>query len=283
MKKILNIIGVCILTAFSFYYTNKMVDLSKSKDPIMIEINNSKDKFVFNTIDAVIKDNYIIPGLSGTVVDVDSSYYKMKELGRYNENLYMFVKEAPKISIKNNYDKFIIGGNKRKKEIALLFKLEKANNIDKLLEILNKSDAIGNFFIDGKVYETNIEELLKLTKNNHYIGNLGYDKEYSVNTIKYTNSIIERVAKYNNHFCYVESDNLEVLKICSSLKMYTVKPNVISSTNAYSDIKDKLENGGIYTFKINNYTMKNLSIIINYIKQKGYEIVNLENLISEEY
>ena len=58
MKKILNIIGVCILTAFSFYYTNKMVDLSKSKDPIMIEINNSKDKLSWRKRSKRGKDIY---------------------------------------------------------------------------------------------------------------------------------------------------------------------------------------------------------------------------------
>ena len=65
--------------------------------------------------------------------------------------------------------------------------------------------------------------------------------------------------------------------------MYTIKSTVISNINGYSDIKDKLQNGGIYTLDINSYTIKNLNTIINYIKQKGYKIVNIENIINEEY
>lgn len=283
MKKILNMIGICLLTAFSFYYTNKMVELSKSKDPIMVEINNSKENFVFNAIDAVISNNYIIPGLNGIKVDVESSYYKMKELGEYNANLYTFISEMPKISIKDNYDKFIINGNKNKKEIVIVFKVNETINIDNLLKILKSNNTIVNFFIDGKVYENNIDELIKIKSYDHFIGNLGYDKEYNKNTIKYTNSIIDRVSKQKNHFCYVETDNLEVLRICSNLRMYTIKSTVISNINGYSDIKDKLQNGGIYTLDINSYTIKNLNTIINYIKQKGYKIVNIENIINEEY
>ena len=129
MKKILNMIGICLLTAFSFYYTNKMVELSKSKDPIMVEINNSKENFVFNAIDAVISNNYIIPGLNGIKVDVESSYYKMIELGEYNANLYTLFLKCQN-SIKDNYDKFIINGNKNKKEIVIVFKVNETINID---------------------------------------------------------------------------------------------------------------------------------------------------------
>ena len=38
MKKILNVLGVTILTLFSFYYTKQVANLSKSKDVIMQDI-----------------------------------------------------------------------------------------------------------------------------------------------------------------------------------------------------------------------------------------------------
>ena len=64
--------------------------------------------------------------------------------------------------------------------------------------------------------------------------------------------------------------------------MYTVKGITISNTTPYLDMKEKLTSGGIYKLDTNNYTMEELGIIIKYIKQKGYNIVSLEELISEE-
>ena len=44
-KPYLTVIGICLLTVFSFYYTNKLIEFSKSKDPIMIEIMKNKDDY----------------------------------------------------------------------------------------------------------------------------------------------------------------------------------------------------------------------------------------------
>lgn len=282
MKKIFNLIGICFLTVFSFYYTNKLVEISKSKDPIMIEILNEKNNYNIEPVNAYIFDNDIIPGMNGNIINVDKSYIRMKELGDYNDNLYIFIKEIPKISIKNIYDKFIINGNKFKKQISLIFKLNDDSDISKLLFILNENNVPGNFFIDGKFYENNIEELQNLSKNN-YLGNLGYNNEYNKNTIKYTNSIINRVVDQENYFCYTETGDLEILKTCSDLKMYTIKSTKIFSNNLYQNIKQNLNNGNFYTIDINKYNINELNPTIKFIKQKGYEIVNLESLISEEY
>ena len=50
-------------------------------------------------------------------VDVNKSYEKMKRLGEYNNNLLVFINDLPDISLKDNYDKYIISGNKDKTSI----------------------------------------------------------------------------------------------------------------------------------------------------------------------
>ena len=107
-KPYLTVIGICLLTVFSFYYTNKLIEFSKSKDPIMIEIMKNKDDYNKLSIDALINNNYITPGSEGLEVDVDKSYTKMKKLGKYNDNLYVYDVVKPTISIKDNYNKFVI-------------------------------------------------------------------------------------------------------------------------------------------------------------------------------
>lgn len=274
MKKIFNIISAVGLTAFSFYYTDKIIDLSKKQDVIMKEILNNKETVEISSIDAILDNDYIVPGLEGISVNVDKSYYKMKELGFFNENLYIFISDYPKISVDDYYDKFIIRGNSNKKEVALIFKLTNANNIEKIIKILNENKIFGNFFIDGNVDESILN---KIVSYNHFIGNLGTD----LDTIKYNNTLIKKIIKYDNNYCYVEDDNYNILNICKDLKMKTIKSIKVSNTNPYIFIKTNLISGGIYTLDTNSYTLNELNIIIQYIKQKGYNVVTIDNLLNE--
>lgn len=282
MKQVLNILAIALLTIFSFYYTNKMVDLAKSKDPIMLEILENKNNYVEEPVNATINNNYLIPGLIGTTIDIDKSYYKMKKLGEYNENLYIFISDYPKISVQHQFNKFIISGNKKKKQIALVFKITKLDNLTEVVSCLKNNSVVGNFFIDGKVFEENIASLKQIYENNNFLGNLGYNNNYNKLTIKYTNALIEKFINYEHHYCYVEEDNYRALDICSKVNMYTIKGIPISNTNSYSDVKSKLTNGGIYSLDMNDYTIKNLNTILQYIKYKGYKIVTINELISED-
>jgi len=45
MKNILRILSILLLTCFSFFYTDKVINMINKKDPLMIEINNVKDEY----------------------------------------------------------------------------------------------------------------------------------------------------------------------------------------------------------------------------------------------
>ena len=61
-----------------------------------------------NSIDAVVSNNTIIPGISGKEVDVDKSYSKMRRYGKYNEKLLEYSYIKPTVSLTDNIDKYII-------------------------------------------------------------------------------------------------------------------------------------------------------------------------------
>lgn len=281
-KPYLTVIGICLLTVFSFYYTNKLIEFSKSKDPIMIEIMKNKDNYNKLSIDALINNNYIIPGSEGLEVDVDKSYTKMKKLGKYNDNLYVYDVVKPTISIKDNYDKFVINGNITKKEVSLVFKTEDLKNIENINKILFNNNVSATFFIDGNIKDDDINILKILDESNNYFGNLGYNKKYSIKTIKYTNALLDRIDDDNHNYCYVEKDDINVLKTCSEVKMYTIKPMVVSNIFPFTYIKQNLENGKIFSLDTNSYTLKQLDLIIKYVRQKGYDFVTLEEILNEK-
>ena len=281
-KPYLTVIGICLLTVFSFYYTNKLIEFSKSKDPIMIEIMKNKDDYNKLSIDALINNNYIIPGSEGLEVDVDKSYTKMKKLGKYNDNLYVYDVVKPTISIKDNYNKFVINGNTTKKEVSLVFKADDLKNIENINKILFNNNVSATFFIDGNIKDDDINILKILDESNNYFGNLGYNKKYSIKTIKYTNALLDRIDNDNHNYCYVEKDDINVLKTCSEIKMYTIKPMVVSNIFPFTYIKQNLENGKIFSLDTNNYTLKQLDLIIKYVRQKGYDFVTLEEILNEK-
>lgn len=281
-KPYLTVIGICLLTVFSFYYTNKLIEFSKSKDPIMIEIMKNKDDYNKLSIDALINNNYIIPGSEGLEVDVDKSYTKMKKLGKYNDNLYVYDVVKPTISIKDNYNKFVINGNTTKKEVSLIFKVNDLKNIENINKILFNNNVSATFFIDGNIKDDDINILKILDESNNYFGNLGYNKKYSIKTIKYTNALLDRIDEDNHNYCYVEKDDINVLKTCSEVKMYTIKPMVVSNIFPFTYIKQNLENGKIFSLDTNNYTLKQLDLIIKYVRQKGYDFVTLEEILNEK-
>lgn len=281
-KPYLTVIGICLLTVFSFYYTNKLIEFSKSKDPIMIEIMKNKDDYNKLSIDALINNNYITPGSEGLEVDVDKSYTKMKKLGKYNDNLYVYDVVKPTISIKDNYNKFVINGNTTKKEVSLIFKVNDLKNIENINKILFNNNVSATFFIDGNIKDDNINILKILDESNNYFGNLGYNKKYSIKTIKYTNALLDRIDDDNHNYCYVEKDDINVLKTCSEVKMYTIKPMVVSNIFPFTYIKQNLENGKIFSLDTNSYTLKQLDLIIKYVRQKGYDFVTLEEILNEK-
>ena len=281
-KPYLTVIGICLLTVFSFYYTNKLIEFSKSKDPIMIEIMKNKDDYNKLSIDALINNNYITPGSEGLEVDVDKSYTKMKKLGKYNDNLYVYDVVKPTISIKDNYNKFVINGNTTKKEVSLIFKVNDLKNIENINKILFNNNVSATFFIDGNIKDDDINILKILDESNNYCGNLGYNKKYSIKTIKYTNALLDRIDDDNHNYCYVEKDDINVLKTCSEVKMYTIKPMVVSNIFPFTYIKQNLENGKIFSLDTNSYTLKQLDLIIKYVRQKGYDFVTLEEILNEK-
>ena len=115
MKKFFQTVGIISLLCFSFIYTEKTATVVKEFDDIMIQIKEKNEIYRKKAIDAVIVDNTIIPGISGSEIDIDKSYSKMKRYGKYNDKLLEYKSILPNISLTQNMNKYIVNGNKEKK------------------------------------------------------------------------------------------------------------------------------------------------------------------------
>ena len=74
MKRYLKYIFVLSIVLFSFYYTNKVIELSSYNDVILASINDYANITDRKCIEGQINENGIILGLSGISVDKSRSY-----------------------------------------------------------------------------------------------------------------------------------------------------------------------------------------------------------------
>ena len=246
-----NIIFTFILLIFSFYYTNNALEYIKNKDPIMRKIKNEYKKYENEPINAKIENDFIIPGKNGKYVDFNKSYYKMKKLSYYTDSLYVYKISFPKISIKGKYDKLIINGNPYNKYISIILKL---NNLDLLSDIKNYSELniIINESLVNNIKLLNIKNNIIVLENQNYLNNINY--------------------------CYTENI---FKKLCKNKKIYTIYPTFIYS-DIYYNTYINLKNGKMFAYNIiNKKDLEKVLLILSSIKNYGYKVVSIDELIKE--
>lgn len=273
LKKILKVTAVLLLVGFSFFYTEKVTQIVRNNDPIMLKIKDAKKTISVAKIDPVINDDEYITGVNGCDIDVDKSYTKMKNIGEYKEELLVLSETVIDKKIKNKY---IISGNKNEKNVSIVFIIkDKVNN--NLVNYLNSRKVNANFFIEGNYLSKNIVNIKGLASN-HSIYYLGTEGKYSDKYMIYNNNLININTKNESNYCITDKKDEKLLKLCTDYDMKTIKADYIEN-NILDTIKNNLTNGEIIVF--NSEDEEEIKISINYILSKGYNIVSLNNLLNE--
>lgn len=282
-KKSLQIIGLVLVISFSFYYTDKVITVVRNHDPLMIKIKSYESVFNRESTDAFIENSSVIPGINACKVDTNASYNNMKRLGQYNSNMIEYKEIKPKLSIENIYNKYIVKGNKDTFEVALIFKID---NLDYILDILNTlraKNVIASFFIDGKVIEENSDKIFLIINQGHEIYNLGYDQKYDKDLLVWTNNMIENMSYNKSNYCLVSNENEKVLDMCSSNKMYTIKPSIlINHKTTFTIAMNAIDKGSIIAFDTNDKTIDELNKTLIFLNSKGYKYNTLSSHLSEK-
>lgn len=281
MKRFFEILGFLSLICFSFFYTEKTIDVVKEVDDIMITLKEQAPKYQEKAENAKIDGMFMIPGISGKIVNIQKSYEEMKHYGKFHPNLLVYDKVSPEISIQNRYDKYIQTGNPKKRQVSFIFIVGEKDNPSPFINILKKSKVTGTFFIDSSWLEKNQTELIDFIHHKFTVGNYSNQGDYSHESFVWMDTIIKRVGGQKQGYCLVGKENKKALKNCQLQKDYTIYPNIMIKENPYSELIEQVKNGSIILMKMNRKVKNELPMMITYLKQKGYEIVNLENLLDE--
>lgn len=214
--------------------------------------------------------------------------------------LYLFLLTLGAARIQMNfYLKAIINGNTNKAKVAITFDdgpdVETTEN---LLNILEKHQIKAAFFCIGSKINGNEQILREVVEKGHIVGNHSWSHAYlfdfylpgrMIREINQTDAVIENVTNsqvkyFRPPFGVTNPFLLRALKktghtvIGWSLKTFDTTSN---SQNILYRIESQLKNGDIILLHdANRITLNLLEEIIQKIKEKGFEIIGLDDLIN---
>lgn len=279
-KNTIKLVSLLLLLVLSFVYTDSVFNSAKESNPVMKSIDEYKKANDILSVEPIIKDDEMIIGYTGLVVNKDESYKKMKEEDKFDEDKIVFDKSLPKTTISKTYQYYIKQGNPSKKEVALIFKVNNSNNVDELLKQIAKSNASITFFVDGAWLLENVEYAFSMNDLYSEIYNLGYDGIYQKKMITTTNNLIESITLKDSNFCLLDEKDDKQKEICKNKKMHTITPTLNNPT--IKELKNGLVKGAIISYDVNYFDTKIFNLIVKTITNKGYKIKGLSNIVNEE-
>lgn len=254
--KYFKLIGIMSLLVFSFYLTDFVTELAINSNPLMQSIKSNSNKYCETSVNAIIENNTIIPGIKGKKVNEMESFLNMKDFGTFNMNYLIYDYFKPEISLEENLDKIIISGNKTLRQLSIL--------ID------------DNLLIEDYVKEKNIKysKLISIgdeltTGENINIANDKKDFKDLTTLLKKKN--------LNKNICIINYSNIEV---CKENKYYLVDPNIILKNNNFVNTLSNINNGSIILID-NNLSLDNFKIFESKVKSRDMEFVYLSKIIEE--
>ena len=277
-KNTIKLVSLFLLLLLSFIYTDKVFNEARSNDPLMKEVISYKRAHDVKPVEPKIKDDEMILGMSGLIINEEKSYKNMKEDDSFNKQKLVYDKTKPNTSITKTYDYYITNGIS-KNMVSIIFKVNNSTNVSELLSILAKTDVTVNFFIDGSYLEKNVETAFSMVNLNSEIYNLGYDNKYSKKMISVTNNLIESITLKDSLFCLNEVKNDNYKDICASKKMLTISPTLVNPS--ITDLKKDLSKGVMIVYDLDEFDTSKFNFIIDVIESRGYKIKGLSKLIIE--
>ena len=277
-KNVIKLASLFLLLLLSFIYTDKVFNEARGNDPLMKEVISYKRAHDVKPVEPKIKDDEMILGMSGLIINEEKSYKNMKEDDSFNKQKLVYDKAKPNTSITKTYDYYITNGIS-KNMVSIIFKVNNSTNVSELLSLLAKTNVTVNFFIDGSYLEKNVETAFSMVNLNSEIYNLGYDNKYSKSMISVTNNLIESITLKDSLFCLNSGKNDDYKDICASKKMLTISPKLVNPSIA--DLKKNLSKGVMIAYDLDEFDTSKFNFIINVIESRGYKIKGLSKLINE--
>ncbi|WP_066150109.1 polysaccharide deacetylase family protein [Halalkalibacter krulwichiae] len=273
----------------------------KKEDSLYEEIVARADSYSEPARDARIDRVWkAVPGYNGIEVDIEASYDKMKKLEQFDEKRLVFKETSPNVHLDDLPPSPIYKGNEHKPVVAFLVNVAWGNEyLPEMLKTLKKHELHTTFFLDGSWVKNNPNLAIMLKEEGHEIGNHAYSHpdmskltaERINEEIQKTNSVIEATINVTPKWFAPPSGsfNQAVVDHARNQGMHTIlwsvdtvdwrKPN---SQEMVNRVLSKVHNGAMILMHPTEPTAQGLDSLITGIKEKGYRIGTVSEVLSEE-
>lgn len=279
---------------------SESIAVSGNKDALYEQIKSQASEYEIPPIDANVDRVWkAIPGYNGLKVDVDASYKKMKENGEFNANKLVLKEVAPKVLLSDLPPNPIYKGNPEKPMVSFIINVAWGNEyLSPILATLKKNNVHASFFLEGRWVKNNPDLAKMIVSAGHEVGNHSYShpdmKLISSgnirNEIVRTNEVIKATTGENPKWFAPPSGSYrdEVVQIAAEEKLGTVlwsvdtvdwkkpPPDVLLNR-----VLGKVHNGAMILMHPTDPTTKALDSLIRKIKEQGYEINTVSELLNE--
>jgi probable sporulation protein (polysaccharide deacetylase family) len=311
MKKML-IFGCIFLIAFitvSNPYSHEFISSIKGnaimavnqKDSLYNEIVLKAEDYKVPAINAKIDPIWkAIPGYNGLEVDVDSSYKKMKESGKFTVEKLVYKQIKPTIHLDDLPPAPIYKGHPDKPMVSFIINVAWGNEyLSDMLATLKRHHVSATFFLEGRWVQKNPELAVMIADAGHEVGNHSFThpdmKKISAAKIRQemtkTNEVIKATTDSSPRWFAPPSGSYrdEVVEIATEEKMGTIMWSVDtidwqkpSPDVLISRVMGKVHNGAIILMHPTASTAKSMDRLITRIKGKDLQIATVSELLNEE-
>lgn len=269
MKNYFTYLCICFFAIFGFLYMNRVIELSKSNDIILKQINDYKSTNDYKCNEGYINEYGIVLGINGKTINTMKSYTNMKGNG-FKEELIEYDVDSCVTSASNNMDRYILGCNPSKNSISIVIDIDSGKYYEQMVSIFSNNNLDVGLLINNSFLEDN---LLNLNYYDNFLFKGSNDKDFKL--------LYENIKKINASSIYcVKTNDYDTLEICDKYNLSSILLTNEINKNLLYNIKKSLNKGDIVFIKENMFNLNELSPTIKYIKSRGINIISMSELSS---
>nr|WP_172369511.1 polysaccharide deacetylase family protein [Sporosarcina jiandibaonis] len=278
-----------------------MVTTHNESPNLLDEIRTYANKNNTEPIDARLDRIWkAIPGYNGLTIDVEESYLAMWTNNEFDAEKLVYNEVPPKVHLTDLPPSPIYRGNPEKPMVTLLINVAWGNEfIPQILKTLDEHKVKATFFFDGSWVKKNPDLAKKIFNENHEIGNHAYShpdlkhkspKETEIELSK-TNDVIKETLGIKPKWFAPPSGSFkqETITVARKLDMLTIlwTADTVdwrnpSTSEMVKRVTSQVENGTMILMHPTRPTAEGLDSMIRDIKEKGYVLGTVSEMMSEE-
>ena len=274
--------------------------VSTKEDALYQKISEEAKTFSIPPSDAKVDRVWkAIPGYNGIQVDVRKSYDKMKELGVFDEKKLVFKEVEPRVHLEDLPPSPIFRGNEQKQMVSLLVNVAWGNEyIPELLKTMKRHDVQSTFFLDGSWVHDNPNVAQMIFEESHEIGSHAYThpdmqkltRTEIIDQLKRTNDVIDATLGVTPKWFAPPSGSFTdtVVEEAANQNMHTILWSVDTidwrkpqPQEMVQRVLSKVHPGATILMHPTDSSARGLEQLIIGLKEKGYEIGTVSDLLAE--